>query len=452
MGAFLSRLGNLPGLRKYTAVMPTARVLAGLAIALAALPCPAQNKGKDLRDEVTLKSGKTVHGRVVRAFDPDELLVMQGGKRVRLSKDKVAKIVTINDHLREFLDRRAEIGRDAKAHFELALWAGAHDLDAMARLQALRTVDLDGDHEAAHEMLGHRKHRKKGWLWPRKSRWLTREKFDEATSSWGTALELASEHFLLRTDGGIGRGIEALIDLERFYRHLFSEYGEALGLQESIEPIEFRVWNDEEKFPGWTGARIPYFVPNPHADASFTFYRGTDPRPVDLITLATQQVLYRCLVLGASPGTHPQDRLCAWLEIGLAQWFENRFRGDPGRAELRDHQFVPVEADLALSARRYGLENVLHLTLRGHFYGSTLGRRYYRAGANVHWATVHMFVTFLMDKNVDTRNPGRLIAFLRAALGEGKGDSSRAFDKAMGKRVEEFEEEFRKWLATKSGG
>ena len=113
MGAFLSRLGNLPGLRKYTAVMPTARVLAGLAIALAALPCPAQNKGKDLRDEVTLKSGKTVHGRVVRAFDPDELLVMQGGKRVRLPKDKVAKIVTINDHLREFLDRRAEIGRDA---------------------------------------------------------------------------------------------------------------------------------------------------------------------------------------------------------------------------------------------------------------------------------------------------------------------------------------------------
>jgi hypothetical protein len=41
--------------------------------------------------------------------------------------------------------------------------------------------------------------------------------------------------------------------------------------------------------------------------------------------------------------------------------------------------------------------------------------------------------------------------FVREALGERKGDSSSAFDKAMGVKVEELDEPWRAWLAKKAG-
>jgi hypothetical protein len=72
--------------------------------------------------------------------------------------------------------------------------------------------------------------------------------------------------------------------------------------------------------------------------------------------------------------------------------------------------------------------------------------RIYGTDPNVHWAAVHMFVAFLMDESVDPKNKERLLDYMRAALGEGKGDSSNTFDRAFGKEIEVFEKPFAEWL------
>src|SRR5690606_11859832 len=117
-------------------------------------------------------------------------------------------------------------------------------------------------------------------------------------------------------------------DLEHLYVFFFDTYGDELGLHESIGlPMQLHAWNDETRFPAWASiARIPYFVPNPHADTGYTFWSGTDPRPVDLFTVGTQMLLYRCLAKGADPGG-PQERFCATAEIGLGRYLQSRFRG-----------------------------------------------------------------------------------------------------------------------------
>src|SRR5690606_19554661 len=119
---------------------------------------------------------------------------------------------------------------------------------------------------------------------------------------------------------------------------------------------------------------------------------------------------------------------------------QSRFRGDPGLAEAKAPQVEPHDLDLAANYREYGLENLIHLSLREHFYGGA------RGGPAVHWSTAQLFVHFLMDEGVDPAHRGRFLAFLRAALGEGKGDSSSAFDAAFGFEIERLEAPFRTWL------
>jgi hypothetical protein len=62
-----------------------------------------------------------------------------------------------------------------------------------------------------------------------------------------------------------------------------------------------------------------------------------------------------------------------------------------------------------------------------------------------------MFVAWLLqpDNQPPTRAP--FLRFVRASLGDRKGDSSSAFDKIMGRRIEAFDEPWREWLAKTAG-
>jgi hypothetical protein len=408
-------------------------------------------QGKDLRDIVKLESGKEIRGRIYEEFGADELVLVQGGKRVRVPKSQVAEIDSVRNRLRAFLARRMTAD-DAAVHWALAEWASKRELDSMARLQALTVLELDDAHEQAHRFLGHRL-RKSRWQWPVKSRWMTRDKYDEYIAEMGHPLVLDSEHFRLFTDGGIPRAVEALIDLERLYTFWFDAYGKRLQLAEALLPMDVQVWNDEKRFPGWTSVPIAYFVPNPYANRTYTFFRGTDRRSHDLFAVGTQHILYRCLARDADPGA-PKDRYCDWLEIGLGQWIQRRAHGEPGRVEFGEHRFEQWEADTAYIGQlrnRYSryidIKNMLHWTLRTHFYGSVYERN---LGMTTYWATAHLFVAFLMDEALEGKNAERLMNYLRVAVGEAKGDSSKAFDEAMETRIEDLEKPFREWLQNRA--
>ncbi|HLQ39311.1 MAG TPA: hypothetical protein VK348_15990, partial [Planctomycetota bacterium] len=129
---------------------------------------------EDLRDVVTLKDGKELRGRVVDPFASTEIVLMQGGKRVRALKRDIAGTDLVTARVREFLQRRELQQDNPKLQWFLVEWARAHELPGIARLQALQLVLADDGDDRAHEYLGH-KRSGKNWLWGQDGKWSTRE-------------------------------------------------------------------------------------------------------------------------------------------------------------------------------------------------------------------------------------------------------------------------------------
>lgn len=408
-------------------------VLSCLCLAAAA---PAQD---DLRDVVRLTSGKELRGRVLTPFAKDELLLLQGGKRVRVPVAEVADRSTVAQSLREFLQRRRRQPDNARAGWILVEWAASRQLPEMARLQALQLVLADDGLQQAHEFLGH-KRTAQGWLWPLGGRWLPRAEFEAQLDK----LELRSEHFALRLDAGLAEGVAALFDLEHLYQYWFDEFGQPLQLQEVVQPMRVRTWRNAEAFPKWGFRPIPYYVPDPHGDEGRTFYQGTDPqRPRQLFFTGTQLILYHALA-GSPQLADDRDRICAWLEIGLGMHAQSVLQGPPGLAAPAPPKFEDLQALQALG-RTFKLTHLPHLPMYASYYLLD------DAATAINWSAAAMFTAFLLDPGNDPPTRAAFLDYVRLALGERKGDSSTLFDKALGRRIEAFEAPFAQWLQKKAG-
>ena len=62
-----------------------------------------------------------------------------------------------------------------------------------------------------------------------------------------------------------------------------------------------------------------------------------------------------------------------------------------------------------------------------------------------------MLVRFLLQPDNAPQTRDSFLAYIRAALGDRKGDSSSVFDDMMGRRVEDIEPQFRTWLEKVAG-
>lgn len=395
----------------------------------------------DLRDRVVLKDGKEVRGRLLTPFAADELLLVQGNKRVRVPAADVAATTTVLDQLREFLRLRARQPDNPRAAWIAAEWATAHGLPAMARLQALQLVLQDDDHRQAHALLGH-KQGGKSWLWPSGDRWLSRADLEASLAK--KELELRSEHFTLRLDGGLAEGTAALFDLEQLYLWWFDEFGKALQLREVVTPMAVRTFRTAEEFPKWGFRPIPYFVPDPHGDVARTFYQAPDlQRPRLLFFVGTQLILYHALA--QDPRLQDErDRICAWLEIGLGMVAQNVMQGPPGLAAPAAPRLEDLQALQALG-RTFRLTHLPHLPMYASYYLLD------DTTTTVNWNAATMFATWLLDPGNDPPTRAAFLQYVRQAIGEKKGDSSTLFDAAMGRKIEAFEAPFSAWLQKKAG-
>ena len=88
----------------------------------------------------------------------------------------------MRDKLRKYFERR--VGRDhakAATHWEMSEWCEKQELWHLARVEAYAAIVRDPDHEAARAFVGHRQ-RRKGWLWPVGSRWMTQKSKSKTTA------------------------------------------------------------------------------------------------------------------------------------------------------------------------------------------------------------------------------------------------------------------------------
>lgn len=418
---------------------PTTRLPLALLAALAAPGAlPAQD---DLRDRVTLQNGKTVTGRVLVPAAPEELLVMQGGRRVRVPREDVAELDLVGDAVREFCRRRIAHKASARAQWFLVEWAESRELPGLARAQAMLLALDDDDHTEAHEFLGHRESAK-GWLWPFERRWLTRVELEDAAAKKG--FEIAGERFVVRCDGRIREGVAALLDLERLGVEFYHRFGEPLQLAECLEPAVVETSRTASSFQKWGFRPVPYYEPPPHGDVARTFYSGVAPtRPEKLFFVGTEALLYRSLIGEVDPRSD-RDRVCAWLEVGLGMYMENAMQGPAAFAAPGNNRATDLQALQALG-RSFRMSSLLHLPMYGGFYLMD------DTPTAIHWSASAMLVTWLLEKDNKPPTRDRFLDYVRQSLGERKGDSSSLFDRAMGRRIEEMEQPWMEWLEKEAG-
>ena len=399
----------------------------------------------DLRDVVTLHHGQQVRGRIYEAFEPDEVTLLQGRQRVRVDRSQIASIQSIRDEAREFFARHDRLQGNDRYRWWLAEWAESRGLHALARLQAMDVVLHEPDHEAARAMLGHRR-RGKNWLWPRKDQWFTLAEYEAYCAEWGHAFVLEGEHFVVQTNGSLRAAIGTVFDLERLYVWWFDTFGKPLHLREVVDPkMLVQVWRDREHFPAWSSIVQPYFKPRvdvagtTEQSTSYTFFENNSaPRATRLFEVAVQHLLYRT-VADDPPFPTQKERLCAWGEVGLGQYVDRLFQGPPGHAEPQPWRMTLEEGRLVLAERSYGLEILTHRQARQFFVTVA-------DNTPLDWASAHLFVAYLMDKDRQPALRDAFLQFLFEALRIGKGESSSAFDKELGRKVETLEQPWRHWI------
>lgn len=395
-----------------------------------------------MRDRLTLTNGKVVNGRIVSPYTSGEILIVQGGKRIRIDASKVVEKKLVADSMVEFFKRRDQHRKSRRALRYLVDWAKTHDLNNMARLQATELVLQDDADTAMHEFLGHRLRSGK-WLWPHNGKQITLEKLQAALTK--RPMRFVGERFTLTCDAALLINLHALFDLERLGITWFKEFGEDLDLNEVLKPIAIRTYRNATEFPKWGFRPRPFFEPPPHDNLGRTFYSGAMPtRPTDLFFLGTQGLLYRTLIGEGDPFDN-RGRVCAWLEIGLGMHMEKVMQGPAGFAAPGKPQQLDLLAMRALG-RGYRLTHLVHLPMYGSFYMTD------SSTTQVNWSAASMFTTWLLDdtKIIDTTR-AQFLQYIRAALANRQGDSSTTFDRVMGKPVEQFDEPWRAWLNKVAG-
>ena len=409
-----------------------------LALGIGAVALTAQD---DRRDRVTRSDGRVVEGRVATPYATDELLIVDGGKRARVPRDAVLATDTVAQRVERFFERRLRHRRSPRALRYLVDWAQQNELPGLARLQATELVLLDDDDARMHEFLGHRQRRKQ-WQWPVDGKWRTRAQLEERLAK--DPLRLQGERFALTCDAGLLANVRALFDLEHLAVVWLQRFGPELQLREVLRPVEIRTFRSAEAFPKWGYRPRPYFEPPPHGDVGRTFFAGPAPeRPEGLFFVGAQGLLYRTIIGEADRGDS-RGRVCAWLEVGLGMHLQRVMQGDAGFAQPTDASRADLVALRALG-RGYRLTHLVHLPMYASFYLTE------NTDTVTNWAAAEMFATWLLDEDVPQPLRPKFLAYVRQALRERKGDSSTAFDQALGVPIERLEEPWLDWLNDLAG-
>jgi hypothetical protein len=157
--------------------------IAAVPAVLALLAAPA------LADEVLLKNGRTLEGKVTESGET--VLFEKAGLRMELRRDEVSEIRKSPSAKEEYARRTAALEKakpSAEDHHRLGLWCATKGLKDEARAEQEKSIALDADHAGARRALGFVK-TEEGWR-PEEAvmkekgyvraegRWVTKEEAD----------------------------------------------------------------------------------------------------------------------------------------------------------------------------------------------------------------------------------------------------------------------------------
>ena len=306
-------------------------------------------------DTVVLADGERLEGYVL--YEGPETLTLRVGSREReLPVKSIAEVRSVSRSLGLLLDQYAFVdGNDGRQMLDLARFSRARKLDGLAEVFALRALEINEDDVAAHEFLGHSR-RGKSWYVRDGNRSVRYEDLAELCSDWKSAWQVRTPHYDLRTNTSLREALDAAMDLELFYREFYDRFGKELRLREIVTRMPTQIHADGGSFPALAGDRTAYFDPSgmtTYVNAERGYVRGL------VFHEASHQLLYATAV---SPELSADARGClpAWLDEGLASWFETVQSGPAGHAVFEDRRQSAHYMTLhRTTAKPYDLSRVL---------------------------------------------------------------------------------------------
>lgn len=403
-------------------------IAAWAAAALCWAPPQDPEAGERPLDVVVLKNGTELEGHVLR--EGDEGLLLRVGTRERtIPAVEVGEVRSVARSLALVLEHyaRTEI-TSAVQVLDLARFARSRGLEGLAEVFALRALQAEPESAAAHEFLGHRL-RGERWYANDGSRSLPFADLQELRKDWGSAWEVATPHYALRSNLPLVQVLDIAMDLELFYQAFYARFGEELELCEIVRLMPVHVHADGASFPDLVGKRMPYFDPllmTVIVTAETGYLRDL------LVHEATHQLLYATAV-SAEHSARAKGCLPGWLDEGLACWFDAIQTGPPGRAEFDDRRQSAARMALHRSADRpYDLSRVLTFATEDFHATTNLALKY---------AQCYTLVEFFLRGDYFAHRDS-FFAVLRGAYGG--NCSSQDVRQALTVAPEEFE---RAWKA-----
>jgi hypothetical protein len=283
-------------------------------------------------DEVVLKSGKSLRGRVV--FEDESVLILrQESRDTPIERAEIERVESRRSNLGVLLDNaaRAELGDVGELEL-LAAQAEEMGLPGEAQVFWWRALLVDREHAAARAALGHVK-RAGEWVIPVRGRMVDWDKRFQLARDWGTAWELASLHYRLRSNLPLEACLDALLDLERLYRAFYELLGAELRLYEVCRPMSVNLHADRASYPETAGEAGRY---DP----------GTDRVLVDasrglLFTTLAHEATHQLLQDTVFRERSGEGEIPPWLNEGLAEYVAASVAHapnlvfEPGRLEPR---------------------------------------------------------------------------------------------------------------------
>lgn len=263
-------------------------------------------------DTVQLNDGKVIEGRVVleRA---DDVVVRADHKDQHIARKDIAQIHSLERSLAPIVDRDWSAA-DAATLQAIATECEKAGLAAEAKNVWLRVLIADPTNDAALKGAGAKRTGKDVKLSLGKGQRNLGE-LTKPQSSWKQAYELATTHFVVRSDMELPLVLDLALALERFHKRFYETLAAPLELYVFEDAPEVCVYARKSDFPNppVEGDTV-WFAPGTqrvHVLASM------NPSVATIVTELSQMMLLGALRRGA--GSNAQVPL--WTAEGIAQMF-----------------------------------------------------------------------------------------------------------------------------------
>jgi hypothetical protein len=371
-------------------------VLAGL-VSIVAL-------GGGESDLVVLKTGKELRGRVV--FEDEARLVLRRDARdTEIEQRSIERVESRLRKLGDLLDNEARAELHERSELEL-LAAQAQEMGLTGEAQVFwwRRLLLDHDDEPANRALGHVK-RGQGWGIPVGGRTVDWDKRFELAKDWGSAWELSSMHYTLRSNLPLQRNLEILLDVERLYRAFYELFGDELALYDVCRPMAVHLHADSASYPETAGELGRY-------DPATDIVQVDASKGLNFGTLA-HELTHQLLQDTAFREKNDEGCIPPWVNEGLAEYMSSSVTRAPGLAFTAGDPYVQHFRAHALAREPFDLTRVLAFSTGDYDASSDRDLKYAQSYTLVH---------FLLHGAGGAHRAG-FLEFLRAVY-RGKGSAT----------------------------